>query len=265
MRYVRLGCLGAAALLCSACFQFSTVLRVSGDGSGTIDQRMLFTQAAVGQLRQFAAMTGGGQPFEPVSEQQARDAAKTMGPGVTYVSSAPIDTSDGVGRDAHYSFTDISQLRLDQGPPSPAGLGLGPSTGAKPSMSFALTHQPDGHALLTVRVPQLPLVPGGTQAGPFGNMPPADQVAMLRPMLAGARMSIAIEPEGALVRTSSPYVDGRRVTIVDVSLDALLSDPTLVPRLQAAKDAADAKSILRSAPDVHVNLDPELTIEFTPR
>ena len=91
MRQSRLALLLLAGGLCSGCFQFSTVLSVKGDGSGTIDERLIFTQAAVAQLRQFAALAGGGpqQAFEPVTEQQARAAAATMGPGVTYVSSTP--------------------------------------------------------------------------------------------------------------------------------------------------------------------------------
>ena len=95
MRYVRLLLLASAALVTGACFQISTVLTVNTDGSGTIQQRMLFTQAALTQLRQFSAFGGGGggsQNFDPLSEQQARDAAATLGPGVTYVSSTPINT-----------------------------------------------------------------------------------------------------------------------------------------------------------------------------
>src|SRR3954467_15667396 len=111
MRNVRFALVLAAAVMSGACFQFSTVLTLKADGSGTIDQRLLFTQAAVAQLRQFAALGGGGQAFDPVSEQQARDAAATMGTGVTYVSSTPVNTAEGIGRDIKYAFTDITQLR----------------------------------------------------------------------------------------------------------------------------------------------------------
>ena len=126
MRYVRSALLLAAAATCSACFQFSTVLTVKADGSGTIEQRLLFSQSAVAQLRQFAALSGGGADFDPLSERQARDAAASLGPGVTYVSSIPIDSSEGVGRDISYTFTDINQLSLDQAPPPPGGIPAAP-------------------------------------------------------------------------------------------------------------------------------------------
>lgn len=252
----------AAALMCSGCFQFSTVLRLKADGSGTIDQQILFTQAAVAQLRQLAALGGGGQDFNPVSEQQARDATTTMGQGVTYVSSTPVNTPEGVGRIIKYAFTDISQLRLDQMPPPPGGAPVAQGNPAlRDRVSFKLTRQADGRALLKIAMPQLPAV-GGANASQSSGAPSADQIAMLKPMLAGARLTMAIEPAGRLVHTSSPYVTGERVTLVDVNVDSLLSDDTLLQRLQAARTPEEAKTILKGAPGLKVNLDPEITIEF---
>lgn len=260
MRYVRLALVLAGAIMCGACFQFSTVLTLKADGSGTIDQRLLFTQAAVAQLRQLAALGGGGQGFDPLSEKQARDAATTMGQGVTYVSSTVIDTSEGVGRDIKYAFTDINQLSLNQSPPAPGGMPVGPADSSD-RVAFNLTRQADGHSLLKIIVPQLP-VGRGDSASSSSNSPSADQIAMVKPMLAGAHLAIAIEPAGRLVRTSSPYVSGQRVTLVDVNVDSLLNDDTLLQRLQAARTPDEAKAILKAVPGLKINLDPEITIEF---
>lgn len=259
MRYARFALLLAGGVLCSACFQFSTVVSVKPDGSGTIDQRMLFTQAAVAQLRQFATINGGTGDFEPVSEQQARDGAAALGPGVTYVSSTPINSPEGVGRAITYAFTDINTLKLDQAPPPPGGMPAPASPGAdsEPRVSFALTRPAGGNALLTIKIPQLPAI-GGDAA----NGPSLEQFAMLKPLLAGARITIDIEPAGRLVRSSSPYVSGNRVTLLDVNVDALLADDTLLQRLQAAKTPDEAKAILKNVPGLKANLDPELTIEF---
>lgn len=259
MRYVRVVLLLAGAVMGNACFQFSTILTVKTDGSGTIDQRLLFTHTAIAQLRQLAG-SAGGQEFDPLSEQQARDAAATLGPGVTYVSSTPIDTPEGVGRDITYAFTDVNQLRLDQAPPAPGGM---PAQGSGSDLSFRLTRQANGNALLTILVPQLPAL-GGDNPLPSVTPPPAAQLAMIRPMLAGARLSIAIEPGGRLVRTSSPHVTGQRVTLLDADVDAVLNDQTLLQRLQAARTPEETKAILTNVPGLTVTLDPEITIEFEP-
>jgi hypothetical protein len=85
----------------------------------------------------------------------------------------------------------------------------------------------------------------------------------VKPLIAGARLAIAVDPVGQLVRTNSSYVDGRRVTLIDVELDQLLEGDAL-QRLQAAASIDDAKAALQGVPGVKINFDPEITIEFTP-
>ena len=86
---------------------------------------------------------------------------------------------------------------------------------------------------------------------------------MVRPLVAGARLAMAIEPVGQLVRTSSPWVEGPRVSIVDIEFDQFLHDDTL-RRLQGARTVDDAKAALKESPGVKISFDPEITIEFTP-
>ena len=51
---------------------------------------------------------------------------------------------------------------------------------------------------------------------------------MLKQMFGGAHVTIAVEPAGTLVRTTSPFVDGSRVTLLDIDLDRLLEDDALI-------------------------------------
>jgi hypothetical protein len=226
----------------------------------------VFNQAAVGQLKQLGALGGSnGKPFDPISEERARADAAKLGPGATYVSSTAINDPAGQGRATVYAFTDISQLRVDQQPGAPAGAsvrapGLGPDGQA---ITFRMAKQPTGNALLTVAVPRPKFLSGGTSPG-GAPMPSAEQIAMLKEMFSGAHVTIAVEPAGTLVRTNSPFVEGQRVTLVDVDLDLLLKDETLLPRIQAAKTEDELTAILKEAPGLKVTLDREIAIEFTP-
>jgi hypothetical protein len=83
-------------------------------------------------------------------------------------------------------------------------------------------------------------------------------------MLAGAHASIAVRPVGRLVGTNSAYVDGNRVTLIDFDLDQLLKDESTFNRLRDARTEEDAKAVLKDLPGIKVNLEPEITIEFTP-
>ena len=262
---VRVALLVLGALTSGACFQMTTVLKVNGDGSGTISHRMVYTKAALAQLKSFAAFGGGrGGSADPLSEQQAKDMTASIGPGVTYVSSEPITTPLGQGRDAIYAFTDVGTLRISTQPAAPGGISIktpGFSTQPSPSESitFTMTHDANGNAMLHIHVPE------PNYLDFFGSPQAAAQIGMIKTLLAGARVLLAAEPAGALIRTSSPFVEGQRVTLLEVDLDTVLADETLLPRIQAvAATPAEAKAVLLAARGLKINLDTEITIEFTP-
>ena len=84
MTFIRRALVALAALPLVGCFEASTVIRLKADGSGTIEQRLLLTDAATDQLRAFAILGGGNAAgADPTSEAQARSLADSLGPGVT--------------------------------------------------------------------------------------------------------------------------------------------------------------------------------------
>jgi hypothetical protein len=263
MRTVRVTLLLAAALVSGACFQMTTVLKVNGDGSGTIVHRMVYTNAALAQLRQFAALAGGrggGASVDPLSEEQARDMAPSIGQGVTYVSSELVTTPTGQGRESMYAFTDVTQLQISTQPAAPSAVAAAAPGLAKAaeSITFTLTREPEGNAVLHIRVPE----PNFLDA--LGTPAAQQQIGMVKNLLAGARVLLVAEPAGTLVRTSSPYVDGPRVTLLEVDLDEVLKDETLLPRLTAAKTEDDMRAVVQNARGLKINLTRDITLEFTP-
>lgn len=250
------------ALSCAGCFQMTTVLKVKADGSGSLDHRMVYSTRAIAQMRSLPGLGGGGggQAVDPSSEAQARALADAIGPGVTYVTSTPVSTPLGRGRDATYAFTDVTQLRISTQPAAPAGVSIQtPAFKTDPeTVSFSLTHDPNGHAVLHIHVPE----PNFLDA--LGSQGAASQIPMIKTLLGGAHVLLMVEPEGTLVRTSSPWADASRVTLLEVNLDEVLKDAALIARLQAAKTQDEAKAAVRDAAGVKINLDREITVEFMP-
>jgi hypothetical protein len=261
MRALRAVVILAAALTSGACFHMTTILKANGDGSGTIEHTMLLTTAAMAQLKQMAALGGGrGQTFDPLSEQQAREMATVIGQGVTYVSSRIITTPVGQGREAMYAFSDVNQLKISMQPPTPAGISVkagGLTTDAE-TVTFALTHESNGSAVLHIHVPE------PNWLGSIGSANASGQLGLLKTVLAGAQILLAVEPAGALVRTSSPYSDAQRVTLLEVDVDEMMKDETLIPRLTAAKTQEEIEAIAKNTAGLKINLDREITVEFTP-
>jgi hypothetical protein len=249
----------------AGCFQSSTVIHVKADGSGTIEQRMLLTETAKDQLRTLAIL-GGGNPdsTDLTSESQAKALAASIGQGVTYVSSTPITVEKSQGRDSLYAFSDITQVRVSEQPALPGGLKLPASVGGDSNpISFAIDRTPDGNVVLRIIVPRPAIFPTGPNGEP--QPPSLDQITLVKQLLAGARLTVAIEPGGRLVQTSSPFVDGNRVTLVDVDIDRAAADPDLAKKLQTGTTQPEIKAALNSIPGLKITLDPEITIEFERR
>jgi hypothetical protein len=247
----------------AGCFQSSTVIHVKADGSGTIEQRTLLTETAMDQMRTLAIL-GGGNPdaADPTSEAQARSLAAAIGTGVTYVSSTPVKLEKLQGRDTLYAFSDVTQLRVSEQPNLPAGVKLPAAAGGSmPPISFALDRKADGNVVLRIIVPRPAIFP----TGPNGETQPPtlEQITMVKQLLAGARLTVTIEPDGRLVQTSSPFVDGNRVTLVDIDIDRAAADPDLAKKLQGAKSPEETKAAINSIPGLKITLDPEITIEFS--
>jgi hypothetical protein len=254
----------AIAVPLAGCFQSSTVIHVKADGSGTIVQRTMLTENAMDQLRTFAIL-GGGNPdaSDPTSEDQAKAMATSIGPGVMYVSSMPLAIDKYKGRETIYAFPDIRQLRISEQPNIPGNLPLPASAGGNtPPISFALDRNADGNVVLRMLVPRPAIFPNGADGK---AIPPSlDQITMVRQLLAGARLSVVVEPDGQLVKTSSPFVDGNRVTLVDVDIDKAGADPELAKKLQSIGTDDQSKAI-NSIDGLKITLQPEITIEFAPK
>ena len=266
MRHLRLALLATGAISCTGCFNMTTILKVDNNGSGTIAHTMLLTTQAVAQLKQLSALGGGrGSTFDPLSEAQARAMTSVLGEGVTFVSSTPITTPLGQGRESVYAFTDINRLKVSTQPPAPAGVNIqanGMSSDGE-TVTFSLSHQANGNAVLHINVPEPNFLDNLGSGG--GTSPGASQMAMIKSLLAGAHVLLGVEPMGTLVRSSSPYVDGPRVTLLEVDLDQMLKDDTLPTRLQGAKTQDEMKAIIKGTAGLKINFDREITVEFAAR
>ena len=276
MRILRVTLAVAAALALGGCFQSTTVMKINADGSGTLEETVAITKAGLAQMQQFAALGGGRGArglSDPLSEEQVRGATAALGPGVTFVGSRPVQTAEGEGRAITYAFTDVSLLGASQQPPMP-GPGPGGRGSARPQdVYFAMTRRPNGNAVLTIRLPEpkLPSIPGrgGIEGGgdPTGTLPsrfPIGQLGMMTQMFAGARLAIAVEPHGRLVRSSSPFVEGQIVTLLDLDVDQLIKSDSALARIGAVHSLEDAKVAMQGIPGLKVSLDREIAIEFTP-
>lgn len=283
MRRLAIALVVVAAALSAACFQSETVIRVKADGTGTIEQTNLADKQMIGmaagmakQAVENAGGSGGVGSTSPnldnlgdlFDEAKIREQASSFGLGVRFVSSEPVAQAGLNGVRATFAFEDVRLLNLN----SRQG---GASATPTPQLRFDL-EKPAGDApsTLRIRLPQGSRPPGDAVDAPIDaprptatarpDLPP-EALAMVRTLFKGARVTVAVEVDGAIVTSDGPTRDGSRVTIFGLDFEQLLSDPTKFSALQGLKpgtDFATARKALEGVPGVLLPATSTVTIEF---
>ena len=88
---------------------------------------------------------------------------------------------------------------------------------------------------------------------------------MVRNMFKGARLTVGVEVDGAIVTTDAPSREGSRVTVFGLDFEQLLSDPAKFAALQGMKPGADFATVrkaLEGVPGVVMPATPTVSVEF---
>jgi hypothetical protein len=214
---------------------------------------------ALGMLQGLAgANQKAEKPPQLFGEEQARQAAATM--GVTFVSGEAIKTGDLEGYRARYAFDDISKVtvKMDQGTDNLAG-----SDTRKPPFGFAFKRG-TAASVLTIQMPDqtpgaagaLPMPGAGSDAD---KAQAAQALAMMKMMMRGLFVDVALTVDGRIIKSNAPYVEGSRVTLLQIDFDKLLGDDGALLKLQSARDVKS----LAAVPGLKVVSEPTVTVEFS--
>jgi hypothetical protein len=271
--------LAVLGLVTTGCITSDTLVKVKPNGSGTMEMTLLVNTE---MFKNVGAMMGGGEVKTQgkSSLPDPADLAKRVSsmPGVKLVSSTPLKQGSSEGMKVVLAFDDVNKILVSENLP---GKDITPKPGDE--VRFALTKLPSGNSLLSIEFPDKPgeaaAAAAGTQNQARQNQPRQNQpkpsekpdAAMLQ-MVAGffkdMRVTIAVDVEGTLVRSSSPYVAGNRVTLLDLDFGQLMADPSALERMEAldfgpGTSITQARAAMERAgvKGVKVN-DPKVTIEF---
>jgi len=268
-----------AAAFFAGCISFTTNINIHPDGTGTIVQTTTVSPEIADQMKQmmagFASDSADKQkkPKELFSVEDAKAAAATMGESVTFVQADKIKTHKAVGIRATYRFKDITKVRIGQ-----TASGPGQNSASKKEsdqITFSLTAS-GNHKVLTAVFPK-PKKPAASQqtkeatkettpeGGKATSEPDEKAVVQMKEMLKGMRIATQVTVDGKLIKTSSPYVEKNTVTLMDIQFDKMLDNQKALTELAKTQKGTfeDAKKVLRSLKGIKVNLEPEITIEFS--
>jgi hypothetical protein len=251
MRSARLA-LVPAVLLTAACFQGQRVVKINADGSGTIVDTVKMSEQAKSMMAAMEEMDKSS-PAEKKTKKEAKFKERATAMGLTFISNEA--TPDG-GQRTTYSFKDVTTIKIGQTPTMENEKS--DSSEAPVSFKFAKS---GGNSVLTVVHPKpKPADPAKAKKAPPKPEEIQQALAMMKGMMAGLKMSFQVQPAGKLVKTSSPYVDGNTVTLMEMDFDQL--DEASLKKLAAAdKEGPPPMDMLKSLKGVKAT-DGEVTIEF---
>jgi len=277
----------AAAGSLTGCITFLTQINVRGDGSGTMVQTITMNLGQIKESVEGAAKQLGATITEPKEDTKNKPAAEPedqpmeedlkgkavdMGQGVTFVSAEKIDTKTASGVRVTYVFKDINQLSVNPKPEAAIGTA-GAGASSPDALKFRFKRLPNGNADLTVVLPgpkpEAPKEQTVTPPAASEVEPDMDMSMLVMQMFKGLHMGLAVNVEGKVVRTNSPYAEGSKVTLMDIDFDPLLSDAqgfkSLSGKLERAMgDDQKMMEILKGIKGIKITTDPEVSIEFTP-
>jgi hypothetical protein len=275
----------------TGCITFLTQIKVRGDGSGTMVQTMTMNPQQIKAAAEGMAKQMGATPTEPkekpekksekapdegpIKESDLKGKTADLGQGVTFVSAEKIDTKTAFGVRVTYAFKDINQLAVNPKPAAAMGTeGAGASS--EDALKFRFNRLPNGNAVLTVVFPKPKPDAAKEQAGTAASPPPPssegpgqDMSMMIMQMFRGLHMGMAVDVEGKVVKTNSPYVEGSKVTLMDIDFDPLLADEKGFKALSEKMEKTmgdDRKTMeaLKGTKGLKITTEPEITIEFAP-
>lgn len=269
MRLTRVLLAVVTSVVLTGCINSTTLIKLNADGSGTVEQTTLMNTAALKAIPGGNAQATGAT----INRAELEKTAERMGKGVRLVSADPIKGANGFeGSKAIFAFDDINQIQVSQGPGNMSG-GTNPRASAEPSgddpvrFKFART---GGTSTLTISIVDKPSGSKGVDAtgGNASDMPDLTNpmiMNMIKSMFAGFKINIDLEVAGAIVKTNADYVNGSRVTLLEMDMEALLADEAKLKALQSklGPDASlsSVKPYLKDIKGIKID-GPTINIEF---
>ena len=268
MHYLRLVAVLIGTTALTACLNSTTIVKVKPDGSGTVEQTMLVNTGALKAIAPGAEkqVGGGGQ----VNKADLEATAARMGKGVRLVSAEPMKDANGFeGTKAIYAFDDINQIQISQDPNMSGGTSnrLSTEPTADDPVKFKLTR---GAGTSTLSINFVDKPSGTREVNPAGGGDKPDLsnpmvMNMIKTMFQGFKVNIAMEVEGKIVKTNAEYVNGSRITLLEMDLAALLADEgkfkALQEKLGPDASLSTLKPYLKDIKGIKID-GPSINIEF---
>ncbi len=279
---LRLGLALLLAVASGACVEFEQLIKVNKDGSGELIRSVRISESFVETMSQEGPEPSAAEVEEGLAqmEEAFKSDPGTLGAGVRFVDVETIPAAEGsklplAGFVFRYEFDDISSLDFsalpDMGQAGGMAGGEGEtsdedrlafrfsSKGKKSTVSAVFFESEEQMRAEFEDLDMSEAVESGTD-----EMADA-MLEMMKEMLAGFRIKVAMEVAGKVTSTNAAVIDGNTVTLIEVDFDRLFEQEDKLAGLQGLEgepSLAQLGLVLQDVDGLTFPMTPEVSVEF---
>ena len=252
-------------ILFSGCLKVNTKININKDGSGTIEEQVLMSDAVVLMMNEFMSSfqdsTNTPEEFKLFKEDELKDKAAEYGTGVKYVSGEEVNIKGWQGYNAVYSFGDLNKIKMETDPNRKVEMGINESTEKNEYFNFKFI--PGDVSELIIDRPELET---GGEEDTYQESE-SDEEGLddnLIKMMDGMSVTISLVINGDIVETNATFVDGSKVTLLDIDFGKLLKNKNSLELLEKnpPKNLDEMKEIIKNVPGIKLELQKPVSIKF---
>ncbi len=271
LKYLFVGFL--SMLFLSGCLQVDTKVNVNKDGSGTIEETVVMKNAVIQMFKEFAVMFDStkNEEFQMFKEDELKSKAANYGEDVKYVSGEKYLIEGYEGYKVVYSFNDINKIKLNPSPDDkmPFGEDVGDEVNEEKAvdnyLKFNFTKGNPAILVIDFLKPQAEAdsVIEETEAiqdSAFSE----DMTNKLIEMFDGMKMALHFNFEDPIDETDASFVEGNKVTVMQVDFSEILKHKDVLEKLQKSKPETmeQFKEAVGDLPGIKIEFKEQITIKF---
>lgn len=252
----------------SGCLQVETNVYVNKDGSGTIEETVLFKDEVIDMMKQFimAFDTTQTEEFNLIKEEELISKASKYGEGVSYVSSEKLKSNGFEGAKVVYAFNDITKLNLslisDDAVPS---LGEDESTPTENEQIKFVLDKSSLQTKLKIILPSMKMDSEDETLNQEVNESTFnDEFEKAKEMFTDMKMLLRIIPTDKIIQTDADFFQDNKVTLMEMNMNSLLYKPELFKELSGnkVKSLDEFRELIKNVEGFKVESKNEILVTF---
>ncbi len=254
-------------ILFSGCIKVKSNVVINKDGSGILEEQVLMSDAVVAMMNEFMSSfqdsTSAPDEFKLFKEDELQTKASEYGEGVKYVSGEEVKIEGWQGYKAIYSFEDLNKLKMETDPNTKVE---NPQDDEQETEYFSFKFTPGDIAELIIDRPSLSSEKEDEDEEISEETETENQEIddNLIKMMDGMSITISLEINGEIVETNASYVDGSKVTMLDIDFSEILKNEESLElfKKNPPDNLDEMKAIAENISGMKVEFQKPITIKF---